>query len=67
MQLIGSMPLLPLGENIFANAEYLNLTGSVKDRAALYILDDAQQRGFLKPGGTVIEPTSGNMGISLSA
>ena len=67
MKMIGATPLLQLGETVFAKAEFVNLTGSVKDRAALFILDDAQQRGLLVPGGTVIEPTSGNMGISLAA
>ena len=67
MHLIGSTPLLQLGPNLYAKAEFVNLTGSIKDRAALSILDDAQQRGLLQPGGTVIEPTSGNMGISLAA
>jgi len=67
MKLIGSTPLLRLGTNLYAKAEFTNLTGSVKDRAAQYILDDAQRKGFLRPGCTVIEPTSGNMGISLAA
>lgn len=67
MDMIGNTPLVRLGENLFAKAEFVNLTGSVKDRAALSILDDAEQRGMLQPGGTVIEPTSGNMGISLAA
>ena len=60
-------PLICLGENIYAKAEYENKTGSVKDRAARSILDDAMARGVLAPGGTVIEATSGNMGISLAA
>lgn len=67
MEMIGNTPLVRLGENLFAKAEFVNLTGSVKDRAALEILEDAQRRGLLQPGGTVIEPTSGNMGISLAA
>ena len=67
MDMIGNTPLVRLGEKLFAKAEFVNLTGSVKDRAALSILDDAEQRGMLQPGGTVIEPTSGNMGISLAA
>ena len=66
-QLIGRTPLLRLGDNLFAKAEFVNLTGSVKDRAAKYILDDAETRGLLTPGGTIIEPTSGNMGIALAA
>lgn len=59
--------LLQLRENLFAKAEYENPTGSVKDRAARFILDDGEKRGILKPGGTVIEATSGNMGIALAA
>lgn len=59
--------LLQLDDNLFAKAEYENLTGSVKDRAAHFILDDALRQGVLTPGGTVIEATSGNMGISLAA
>ena len=66
-QLIGATPLLRLGKNLFAKAEFVNLTGSVKDRAAKYILEDAEKRGVLAPGGTIIEPTSGNMGIALAA
>lgn len=59
--------LLTLQPHVFAKAEYENPTGSVKDRAARYILDDARQKGLLPPGGTVIEATSGNMGIALAA
>ena len=66
-QLIGNTPLLRLGENLYAKAEFLNLTGSVKDRAAKYILEDAEEKGLLSPGGTIIEPTSGNTGIALAA
>lgn len=66
-QLIGSTPLLRLGENLYAKAEFLNLTGSVKDRAAKYILEDAEARGVLRSSGTIIEPTSGNTGIALAA
>lgn len=65
--LIGNTPLVQLGRNLYAKAEFLNLTGSVKDRAAKYILDDAEARGLLQPGATIIEPTSGNMGIALAA
>ena len=53
--------------HILAKLEYLNPTGSVKDRAALFILDEAERSGRLCPGGTVIEPTSGNTGIGLAA
>ncbi len=60
-------PLLQLADNLFAKAEYTNATGSVKDRAAHFILHTAESQGLLKPGSTVIEPTSGNMGIALAA
>ena len=66
-QLIGNTPLLRLGNNLYAKAEFVNLTGSVKDRAAKYILEDAEEKGLLTTGGTIIEPTSGNMGIALAA
>lgn len=59
--------LIPLATKLFAKGEYENPTGSIKDRAALAILQDAAARGLLSPGGTVIEATSGNMGISLAA
>ena len=75
-ELIGRTPLLELcgyerahglAARILAKPEYLNPTGSVKDRAALFILDEAEHSGRLCPGGTVIEPTSGNTGIGLAA
>lgn len=59
--------LLRLEQNLFVKAEYENPTGSVKDRAAKCILEDAVKGGALQPGGTVIEATSGNMGIALAA
>ena len=59
--------LLQLEENIFVKAEYENPTGSVKDRAAWYLLEDASRKGLLYSGSTVIEATSGNMGIALAA
>lgn len=68
--LIGNTPLIPLPcfcPNLYAKAEFLNLTGSVKDRAALAIVAEAESRGLLSPGGTIVEPTSGNMGIALAA
>lgn len=64
---IGNTPLLALLPNLSVKIEYTNMTGSVKDRAALAMIFDARQQGVLQPGGTVIEPTSGNMGISLAA
>lgn len=66
-QLIGNTPLLQFGANLYAKAEFVNMTGSVKDRAAKYILEDAEAKELLAPGGTIIEPTSGNMGIALAA
>ncbi|MFW6167504.1 MAG: cysteine synthase A, partial [Ralstonia sp.] len=54
------------GCEILAKAEFLNPGGSVKDRAALYIIQDAERRGTLKPGGTVVEGTAGNTGIGLA-
>lgn len=67
LELIGNTPLLQLkGHNIMAKLEYFNPLGSVKDRAALYMLEGAETRGELTPGGTVIEATSGNTGIGLT-
>ena len=75
-QLIGRTPLLELARlerqegleaRILAKLEYLNPAGSVMDRVAMAMLDDAEQRGILKPGATVIEPTSGNTGIGLAS
>ena len=70
---IGRTPLIRLGGlsaetgcDIYGKAEFLNPGGSVKDRAALYIIRDAERRGTLKPGGTVIEGTAGNTGIGLA-
>jgi cysteine synthase len=70
---IGNTPLIRLrgpseltGCEILGKAEFLNPGGSVKDRAALYILLDAEKRGLLKPGGTIVEGTAGNTGIGLA-
>lgn len=66
-ELIGNTPLLRLGKgNIYAKLEYFNPLHSVKDRAALYMIEGAEKRGELKPGGTVVEATSGNTGIGLT-
>jgi cysteine synthase A len=51
---------------IFAKLEWLNPGGSVKDRIAAAMLDDAERSGLLKPGGTIVEPTSGNTGVALA-
>lgn len=77
LELIGGTPLLKLNRytekagvkdvNIFAKLEYLNPAGSVKDRVALSMIKDAEEKGILKPGSTIIEPTSGNTGIGLAA
>lgn len=70
---VGNTPLIRLhsvseetGCEILGKAEFLNPGGSVKDRAALYIIQDAEERGLLKPGGTVVEGTAGNTGIGLA-
>ncbi len=75
-QLIGRTPLLELahiekeenlGARVLAKLEYFNPAGSVKDRIAKAMIDDAEASGALKPGATIIEPTSGNTGIGLAA
>ncbi|MDJ1185108.1 cysteine synthase A [Roseofilum casamattae] len=70
---VGHTPLIRLnsfceetGCEILGKAEFLNPGGSVKDRAALYIIEDAERQGLLKPGGTVVEGTAGNTGIGLA-
>ena len=77
LELIGGTPILKLngyskkagvtGATILAKLEYLNPAGSVKDRIALGMIEDAEKSGKLKPGATIIEPTSGNTGIGLAA
>ncbi|MDE6419669.1 MAG: pyridoxal-phosphate dependent enzyme, partial [Lachnospiraceae bacterium] len=70
LDLIGNTPLLSLEETtglpVYAKAEFLNPGGSIKDRIALNMLEDAEKSGRLKPGMTIIEPTSGNTGIGLA-
>lgn len=69
-ELIGNTPILKLNKysdkNIFAKLEYLNPAGSAKDRVALAMIEDAEKKGLIKPGATIIEPTSGNTGIGLA-
>ena len=75
-QLIGNTPILQLQKietefqlnaRLLAKLEFFNPGGSVKDRVALAMIQDAEDRGLLKPGGVIIEPTSGNTGIGLAA
>ena len=77
VELIGGTPILKIsrysaaegveGVTLLAKLEYLNPAGSVKDRIALAMIEDAEEKGILKPGATIIEPTSGNTGIGLAA
>lgn len=77
LELVGNTPLLKLNRysksaeasdvTLLAKLEYLNPAGSVKDRIALAMIEDAEEKGLLKPGATIIEPTSGNTGIGLAA
>lgn len=76
LELVGNTPMLQIDRygkavgatdaNLWAKLEYLNPAGSVKDRAALNMIEDAESKGLLKPGATIIEPTSGNTGIGLA-
>ena len=73
LELVGRTPLLRLSKfapapsaEVYAKLEYMNPCGSVKDRAALGMILDAEQRGVLKQGSTIIEPTAGNTGIGLA-
>ena len=77
LELVGNTPILKLNRysaeagvtkaTLLAKLEYLNPAGSVKDRIALAMIEDAEKKGILKPGATIIEPTSGNTGIGLAA
>ena len=64
--MIGNTPMIKISDKIYAKAEIFNPTGSIKDRPASYILDYAELMGDLKEGDTIIEATSGNMGISFA-
>ncbi len=73
LEFIGSTPMLKLNRyadglsaNVYAKMEYLNPAGSVKERVALEMILDAEEKGLIKPGATIIEPTSGNTGIGLA-
>ncbi len=63
---IGNTPLLDLGDGIIAKAEYVNPSGSIKARMAHYMIEKAEEEGLLKPGGTIVESTSGNTGNAMS-
>lgn len=63
---VGNTPLIDLKDGIYAKAEFLNPSGSVKDRMALYIIEQAEKNGLLRPGDTIVESTSGNTGNALS-
>src|SRR3990167_6062921 len=70
LQSIGNTPLvhvpLKTEATVLAKLEYLNPGGSVKDRSALYMIEQAEKTGLLKPGGTIVDASSGNHGIALS-
>ena len=73
LETIGNTPLVKLNHvaegtkpTLWAKLEFLNPSGSVKDRMALYMVEDAERSGLLKPGGTIVENSSGNTGASLA-
>ena len=73
IDVVGNTPLVRLGRmaahvrpQVLAKVEYLNPGGSVKDRIALAMVEDAEARGLIRPGGTIVEPTSGNTGVGLA-
>ncbi|MEI6791302.1 MAG: pyridoxal-phosphate dependent enzyme, partial [Myxococcaceae bacterium] len=70
---IGNTPIVRLNQvtqspkaNLFVKCEFMNPGGSIKDRIGLYMINQAEKKGFLKPGGTIIEATSGNTGMGLA-
>ena len=72
-EMIGNTPILKLnhlgvkpGVNVYAKLELFNPAGSVKDRVGMYMIEDAERRGLLKPGGTIVEATAGNTGIGIA-
>ena len=76
IELVGNTPLMQIDRykaaagvqdvTLLAKMDYLNPAGSVKDRVALSMIEDAEEKGIIKPGATIIEPTSGNTGIGLA-
>ena len=72
-EMIGNTPILKLnhmnvkeGVNVYVKLELMNPAGSVKDRVGMYMIEDAERRGILKPGGTIVEATAGNTGIGIA-
>ena len=72
-EMIGNTPIMKIGHmgvkegvNIYAKLELMNPAGSVKDRVGKYMIEDAEKRGILKPGGTIVEATAGNTGIGIA-
>ncbi len=72
-EMIGNTPMLKLnhlgvkeGVNVYAKLELMNPAGSVKDRVGVYMIEDAERRGILKPGGTIVDATAGNTGIGIA-
>ena len=72
-EMIGNTPILKInhmgvkpGVNLYAKLELMNPAGSVKDRVGMYMIEDAERRGILKPGGTIVEATAGNTGIGIA-
>ena len=72
-QMIGNTPIMKIthmgvkpGVNVYAKLELMNPAGSVKDRVGVYMIEDAERRGVLKPGGTIVEATAGNTGIGIA-
>ncbi|RTL07230.1 cysteine synthase family protein [Candidatus Dependentiae bacterium] len=70
LQAIGNTPLVkvpfPTEANVYAKLEYTNPGGSVKDRSALYMIENAERKGLLKPGGTIVDASSGNHGVAVA-
>lgn len=72
-EMIGNTPIMKIGHmgvkegvNVYAKLELMNPAGSVKDRVGMYMIEDAERRGILKPGGTIVEATAGNTGIGIA-
>ena len=63
---VGNTPFVKLSKKLYVKLESVNPGGSIKDRPVKWILDDAEEQGFIKPGDTIIEATSGNTGIALA-